>query len=104
MDDTHLPESLDGRGAAPPAREKRRPPRRGIPQAVPRRDNPDARLLTVADIVERSGYCAKTVRGWLKAGRLRGPRIGGHRGPWRVHPGDWAAFLERTRWRLKPRK
>jgi excisionase family DNA binding protein len=49
------------------------------------------RLFTAREVAERLGLSTWTVMEWLKAGRLKGVKIGK---AWRVKESDLEAFLE----------
>ena len=51
------------------------------------------RFLTVAEIAEQLRVSASTVKAWLRAGRLRGVRLGGPRAGWRIRQSDLETFL-----------
>lgn len=51
------------------------------------------KLLTVQDVAERLQVAERTVREWLRDGRIRGRNLGGRAG-WRVHPADLDAFIQ----------
>ena len=53
----------------------------------------DDRFLTVADVARRLATTDETIRRWLRAGRLRGVRLGARRAGWRISEADFAAFL-----------
>ena len=53
------------------------------------------RLLTVDEVAERLRVAPETVRRWLRAGRLKGTRLGGTKAGYRVAEADVRAFLER---------
>jgi excisionase family DNA binding protein len=51
------------------------------------------RLLTVGDVASHVGVNIETVRRWLRAGALRGIRLGTKAG-WRIRRRDLDAYLE----------
>ena len=52
------------------------------------------RLLTPAEVGQRLGVSAYTIREWLKVGRLRGFRLGATKLGWRVRESDLDRFIE----------
>ncbi|HZQ37077.1 MAG TPA: helix-turn-helix domain-containing protein [Dehalococcoidia bacterium] len=56
----------------------------------------DESELTVAEVAARLRLNPETVRRWLKAGRLRGYRLGGTKAGWRVRVSDLEAFKQRA--------
>ena len=50
-------------------------------------------LLAIPDLVDLCGVGEKTVRRWIEDGRLVACKLGGQ---WRLHPQDYAAFLDRS--------
>jgi excisionase family DNA binding protein len=55
---------------------------------------PEERLLTVDEIVERLRVHPYTVRKWLREGKLRGYRLGGAKAGWRVPEGEITRMLK----------
>lgn len=53
-------------------------PRRSIPQ------EDDGRVLTVGEVAERLRVTPEAVRRWLRAGKIRGVRIGSTKAGWRI--------------------
>ncbi len=51
----------------------------------------DKKLLTPRDVADRLQVNERTVKIWLRKGRLRGFKIGKE---WRISPDDLQAFLE----------
>ena len=51
------------------------------------------RLLTVQDVAERLQVAERTVRLWMREGRIRGKNLGGRAG-WRIRPEDLDAFID----------
>ena len=51
------------------------------------------RLLTVPEVAQRVGANEDTVRRWLRAGKLKGRKLGGDRLGYRVLESDLAAFI-----------
>ena len=51
-------------------------------------------LLTVPRLAEEQGLSHDTIYDWLKAGDLKGFKLGV---AWRIHPDDWADFINRRR-------
>jgi excisionase family DNA binding protein len=45
-------------------------------------------LLTVPEVATQLRITPKTVRRWLRAGKLRGVRLGGKRVGWRIPQGE----------------
>jgi excisionase family DNA binding protein len=62
------------------------------------------RLLTTEDIHEMLQVEVRTVRGWIRSGRLPAYLPGGHKLGYRVRSGDLARFLEATRVYHRPSK
>jgi excisionase family DNA binding protein len=50
-------------------------------------------LLTVAQVAERLQAHPETVRRWLRAGKLRGSKVGGSRLGYRISEGELERFL-----------
>ena len=50
-------------------------------------------LLTVADVARRVRVSEETVRRWLRAGQLRGLRLGGTKLGYRIRAADLDRFL-----------
>ncbi len=50
-------------------------------------------LLTVADVARRVRVSRETVRRWLRAGELRGLRLGGTKLGYRIRAADLDRFL-----------
>ena len=50
-------------------------------------------LLTVEDVAERLKLTPYTIREWLKAGRMRGIRLGSRRAGWRIPLSEVDRFL-----------
>jgi len=48
------------------------------------------RLLTLEEVAERLAVAPKTIRGWLREGKLKGLKVGKL---WRVREQDLEAFL-----------
>lgn len=57
----------------------------------------DDRAFTVDEVAERLRASKTTVLRWLRAGELRGYRLGGTKLGWRVTEGDLAAFVAARR-------
>ena len=57
----------------------------------------DEQLLTVQQVAERLQVTEWTVREWLKAGRLRGFRLGGRKSGWRIGASDLQRFIAEAR-------
>jgi excisionase family DNA binding protein len=57
----------------------------------------DERDLTVDEVAERLRASKTTVLRWLRAGELRGYRLGGTKLGWRVAESDLAAFVAARR-------
>jgi excisionase family DNA binding protein len=55
----------------------------------------DERLLTVAEVAQTLRVTAWTVCQWLKAGKLRGTRLGSRRAGWRIRECDFQQFVAR---------
>ena len=53
----------------------------------------EQRLLTVREVAERIRSSPETVRRWLRAGKLRGFRLGGTKLGYRVPEGELERFL-----------
>ena len=51
------------------------------------------RLLTVGEVARRLAMSDETIRRWLRAGRLRGVRLGARRAGWRVSEADLDTYL-----------
>jgi excisionase family DNA binding protein len=51
------------------------------------------RMLTVRDVATAARVSEKTVRKWLKEGRLRGVMLGGTKIGWRINEADLQRFL-----------
>jgi excisionase family DNA binding protein len=51
-------------------------------------------LLSVREVASQLGFAAKTVRHWVREGKLRGVRLGRH---WRIDQDDLAAFIAKRR-------
>lgn len=56
------------------------------------------KFVTVEEAASRLSITPKTLREWLKAGKIRGIRLGGHTGPgrhpWRISEAALAEFTE----------
>jgi len=52
------------------------------------------RMLTVEQVAEHLAVNAEAVRRWLRAGELRGVRLGGTKAGWRVAAAELRRFLE----------
>jgi excisionase family DNA binding protein len=52
-------------------------------------------MLTVREVAERLRASEKTVRRWLKEGKLRGVRPGGTRLGWRIPEEEVARLLDK---------
>jgi len=52
-------------------------------------------VLRVAEVAARLQVTPETVKLWLRAGTLRGFRLGGDRAGWRIRAEDLEAFMER---------
>jgi len=53
----------------------------------------DEEVLTVAEVAKRLRVHPVTLRGWLKAGKVRGVRLGGTRAGWRIPASEVARVL-----------
>ena len=51
------------------------------------------RLLTVAEVAERLRLNPRTVRNWIRAGKLRGISFGSDRAGWRVRESEVRRLL-----------
>ena len=51
------------------------------------------RRLTVRQIAEELDVTERTVLNWLRAGRLRGYRLGGPKAGWRIDASDLERFI-----------
>lgn len=51
-------------------------------------------LWTVETLAAAHDLSKDTVYDWLKSGELRGFKLGVE---WRIHPDDWAEFIDRKR-------
>ncbi len=51
------------------------------------------RWLTTAEIAKRLSLTERTIRDWLRSGRLPGIRLGSSRAGWRIREADLDAFL-----------
>jgi excisionase family DNA binding protein len=60
---------------------------------MPDPENHQERLLTVGDVASHVGVNIETVRRWLRAGALRGIRLGTKAG-WRIRRRDLETYLE----------
>ncbi len=54
-------------------------------------------LLTVEEVARRLHVSAYTVREWLRAGKLKGYKLGPTKAGWRVRAPDLDAFVEAGR-------
>jgi excisionase family DNA binding protein len=54
-------------------------------------------LLTVEEVAARLKLSPYTIREWLKAGRMRGLRIGSRRAGWRVPTSELERLLAEAR-------
>jgi excisionase family DNA binding protein len=54
----------------------------------------EERLLTVDQVADRLQVTPATVRDWLRAGKIRGMRIGATRAGWRVRESEIQRFIE----------
>jgi excisionase family DNA binding protein len=54
-------------------------------------------LLTVEQVARRLSVTPYTVREWLRAGKLKGYKIGPTKAGWRVRGADLDAFVEAGR-------
>jgi excisionase family DNA binding protein len=54
----------------------------------------DVRWLTVEDICDRLQVHPQTVRRWLRAGRLRGVRLGGSKLGYRISEDELERFVD----------
>lgn len=54
--------------------------------------------LTIGDAAKKIGVCTKTIRSWLKAGKLDGYLVGGR---YRFKPEDIDAFFKRARFEAR---
>jgi excisionase family DNA binding protein len=52
------------------------------------------RMLTVPEVAERVRTTEDTVRRWLRAGKLKGRKLGGDRLGYRVKESDLRAFID----------
>lgn len=52
-------------------------------------------MLKVAQVAERLQVHADTVKRWLRAGDLKGFRLGGNRAGWRVRESELERFVKR---------
>ena len=53
----------------------------------------EEQVLTVAEVAKRLRIHPVTLRGWLKAGKVRGVRLGGSRAGWRIPASEVARVL-----------
>ena len=53
--------------------------------------------LTVDQVAEHLKVSERTVLNWLRAGRLRGYRLGGPKAGWRIEPADLERFKAERR-------
>jgi predicted site-specific integrase-resolvase len=51
-------------------------------------------LLTPEAVAERCHVAPQTVKAWLRAGRLRGARLGGARAGWVVRASDLERYID----------
>ena len=54
----------------------------------------EERLYTVPEVAERLRVSPHTVYAWLRAGRLKGIRLGGTRAGYRIRQSELERFLE----------
>lgn len=52
-------------------------------------------LLTPEQVAERLAVSPKTVKDWLRSGKLKGVKLGGK--IWRVTPEDLKVFIEQSK-------
>lgn len=57
-------------------------------------ERPADYLYSIAELCELSGFCAKTIRGWIRSGALPAARFGRD---YRVRAADWRAFVAARR-------
>ncbi len=57
----------------------------------------DARIFTVQQVAERMQVSERTVFNWLRAGRLKGYRLGGRKAGWRIEEPDLDRFRAELR-------
>jgi excisionase family DNA binding protein len=53
----------------------------------------ERRALTVPEVSEELRVSERTVLNWLRAGRLKGYRLGGPRAGWRIERADVDRFI-----------
>ena len=52
------------------------------------------RLYTIDELAAEQDISKDTLYDWLRSGELLGVKLGV---AWRIHPDDWAAFVDRRR-------
>ncbi len=57
-------------------------------------DRERERFLTVAEVARELRVSPETVRRWLRAGQLRGVRLGGDKAGYRIAAAELERFLE----------
>lgn len=57
---------------------------------------PRASLLTLREAAAEAGVCTRTVRRWIKSGRLPALRLGGSDRLLRIDEAVWRAFLRES--------